>query len=446
MTDASHIEVIAAGPSSSASAFDVDGVLVETFRRAVAAIDQLGALRGVARPARTIDRDHLLAYCTTTVHIDRAPMPAWAELSGVYATAGGRQLQAHRNFPQHADGVVARLGCEPTKESVAAAMAERDAFELEAELISDGMIGAVVRTLDEWDEHPHAAATHDLPLTSTSMVGDASPLAAGAGTSDAPLAGVRVVDCSRVLAGPVAGSMLADGGADVVRGSADHLPSVPIGVVATGFGKRNASIDLRTPEGRAAMDDLLGDAEVFIDAYRPGALAAHGYSPERVAELRPGIVVVQISAFDWVGPWAGRRGFDSIVQTTTGVRHAGGAAALGGDGSPIGLPVQALDYATGFLAVALAGELLARQRTDGGSLLGRTSLLRTRDELVSRSGPRSFTPAAVAVPDGLFDELALDEAASAAFGGSTVRAVRPLVGAWRSAPRALGTSPAHWAT
>ena len=162
--------------------------------------------------------------------------------------------------------------------------------------------------------------------------------------------------------------------------------------MATGFGKRNASLDLRTESGAEAMDALLDDTDVWIDAYRPGALEAHGFSAERAAARRPGVVVVQISAFDWTGPWAGRRGFDSIVQSTTGVRWAGGEAAVDGAGAPldrgpIGLPVQALDYATGFLAAGVAAQLVAHQRSVGGSWLARLSLLRTRNWLVARGGP-----------------------------------------------------------
>ncbi len=118
--------------------------------------------------------------------------------------------------------------------------------------------------------------------------------------------------------------MLASFGADVLRVGADHLPSIPICVMATGSGKRNTSIDLRSSEGTETIRRVLADPDVWLDAYRPGAMDGYGLTPELVAELRPGIVIVQISAFDWIGPWAGRRGFDSIVRSTTGIRAAGG--------------------------------------------------------------------------------------------------------------------------
>ncbi|MGB3734657.1 MAG: CoA transferase [Ilumatobacter sp.] len=436
-----HIGTV--GPANvAASAFDVDGLLVDTARFAVGSIDGCGNQRGTPPPVRTIDREHLLAYCTTYVDLDGAEVPAWADLSGVYPTVGGRHLQVHCNFPHHAAGVVARLGCAADRASVASAIAERDAFELEAELIDDGMVGAAVRTLDEWDAHPHAVATHTLPLMSVDTIGDADPLPLDAAvhSADRPLAGLRVLDCSRVLAGPVAGQALAGFGADVLRVGADHLPSVEVGVISTGFGKRNTSLDLRTDAGRAAMAALIAEADVWIDAYRPGALASHGFTPERVAEIRPGIVVVQVCAFDQVGPWAGRRGFDSIVQSTTGIRWAGGEHGRHADGRPIGtptgLPVQALDYATGFLAAGLAAQLVAHQRAAGGSWVGRTSLLRARDHLAARRAPATFTPASVTVDAKYLGSVESD------FG--RVTAVKPFAGTWPAPPERLGTSAPTW--
>jgi crotonobetainyl-CoA:carnitine CoA-transferase CaiB-like acyl-CoA transferase len=388
-----------------------------------------------APPARTIELDHVLAYCTTHLEVDGEPVPAWADLSGVYATADRRHLQIHCNFPHHAAGVVELLGTVDDRDAVSAAIARRDAFELEAELIDAGMIGAAVRTLDEWDAHPHAIATRDLPLVSVEQIGSAPPL------DDKPWGETRVLDCSRVLAGPVAGQLLASFGADVLRLGAAHLPSVPVGVMSTGFGKRNAFADLRTESGRAAMRDLLTGADIWVDAFRPGALADHGFSPERVAELRPGIVIVQISAFDWVGPWAGRRGFDSIVQSTTGIRWAGGEFAVDPDGSPagsgpMGLPVQALDYATGFLAAGVVAQLLWHQREVGGSWLARVSLLRTRNRLVAMRAPGPFAPAAVRVDQRHLSTVDSD------FGRLT--AVRPFVGEWPHPPTALGSSDPVW--
>jgi CoA-transferase family III len=438
-----HIRVT--GPDHVASsAFDVDRLLASSAVYAVAAADAFGPDRGVQVSPLTIDLAHLLAFCTTHVEVDGEPIPAWADLSGVYPTLGGRHLQIHCNFPHHADGVVRRLGCAPERASVAAAIAERDAFELEAELIDDGMIPAAVRSLDEWDAHPHAVATRDLPLITVEQIGTADPLPARlTAPGGDKLDGLRVLDCTRVLAGPVAGQMLAGFGADVVLLGAEHLPSVDVGVMSTGFGKRNAFADLRTDVGRKAMRRLLETADVWIDAFRPGAFAGHGFETERVAELRPGIVIVEISAFDWHGPWAGRRGFDSIVQSTTGVRWAGGARAVDDSGEslgsePIGLPVQALDYATGFLAAGVASQLVQHQRTVGGSWLARLSLLRTRNWLCELGGPHPFVPSPVLADPQFLATIDSD------FGRLGALLLFP--GECPTAPQRLGTSDPVWAS
>jgi len=414
-----------------ASAFDVERLLAATSVHAVAAID------GFAGPTEQleVDIDQVAAYSTTRLAIDGEPVPVWSDLSGVYATADGHHLQIHCNFPHHTDGVVDLLGTSHDRAEVAAAIGRHDAVGLETTLVERGMIAAAVRTLDEWDAHAHAHATAALPLLDVEQIGEADPRP-GSDWSER-----RVLDCSRVLAGPVAGQLLAGVGADVLRVGAEHLPSVPVGVIATGFGKRNAFVDLRTVVGRDVMATLLGDTDVWIDAFRPGAMAAHGLPPERVAALRPGVVIVQISAFDWVGPWAGRRGYDSIVQSTTGIRWAGGEVATDDTGrptgaGPTGLPVQALDYATGFLAAGAAARLLRHQRRAGGSWLVRLSLLRTRNWLVGLRGPRPYVPAPVPVDPRRIDSI------DSEFGRIT--AVRPFVGKWRSAPRRLGTSEPTW--
>lgn len=422
-----HLTIVP-GAGRAASAFDVDRALAASAAFAVAAGDE----RTGRGDGRVIDLDHVRSFCTTHVVVDGSPVPGWAPLSGVYATADGH-VQVHCNFPHHAAAVCATLGTPPVPAAVAAAMAERTSDELETELADAGAIAAAIRTLDAWDRHPHAAATRDLPTVGIERLAASPPTDA----ADRP----RVLDCSRVLAGPVAGQLLATGGADVLRLGAAHLPTVDVGVISTGFGKRNADVDLRTGRGRAAMERLLAGADVWIDAYRPGALAGHGFSPERAAELNPGIVVVQISAFDWTGPWAGRRGFDSIVQSTTGVRWAGGELAVDDDGGPThpgptGLPVQALDYATGFLAAGVAEALLTHRRREGGAWLARLSLLRTRDWLVSLAPPTPYVPSPVtARPEHL-------GTVDTEFGHVT--AVTPFAGDWPSPPRRLGTSEPTW--
>ncbi len=375
-----------------------------------------------------------LALSSFTAHVrcDGQPVPKWASLSGHYRTADDRFIQLHCNFPHHAAGAAARLGVAQDRSAFEDAISHWDAFDLETALIDDGMIAAAYRTMDEWNDHSHANAVEPLPLLDFARSGYGPSRSRP--TGDLPLIGVHVLDCSRVLAGPVAGQTLANLGADVLRIGADHLPSVEIGVMATGTSKRNASVDLRTAEGRATFTDLVKDAHVVIDAFRPGALAQYGFSAEEITALSPGVSVIEICAFDWVGPWAGRRGFDSIVQSTTGIAVAG--AEQCGSAEPVHLPVQSLDYCTGFFAAAAAIRAIAENRVTGGSWNAKLSLIRTRNWFVALGGPKPFEQAAITpTPDQLatvpsdFGELEL---------------VRPFVGRWSHGPKQLGTSEPVW--
>jgi len=400
------------GTPGFSSCFDVD-----TASLAAAALANLA--HGVA----DLDAARVAATFATAVSVDGAPVPAWADLSGNYRTSDGGFIQFHCNFPHHAAGVVARLGCEPTREAVQHAVLDHDPRQLEAQLIADGMIAARMRALDEWAEHPHAVATLDLPLVTVERIADGA-----ARSADRRL---RVLDGSRVLAGPVAGTTLAAHGAEVLRVGAAHLPAVEIGVIATGFGKRNVFVDVTTSTGRNTFADLLGGADVWIDAYRPGAFASHGFDVDAVT---PGSVVVQLSAFDWVGPWAGRRGYDSIVQTTTGIAAEGMRRA--GTDVPTPLPVQALDYCTGLLAAFAARRLVDHQADVGGTWLVRLSLLRTRNWLVGLAPSEPFTPATPVI-----DPAALHTVPTA---WGDVTAPLPLGGGWLTPPQPLGSSEPVW--
>ena len=192
---------------------------------------------------------------------------------------------------------------------------------------------------------------------------------------DGPLAGIRVLDLSRVIAGPVAGRTLAVHGADVLLISGPELPAIPWLTIDTGRGKLTSFVDLKNEQGQRTLRDLTAQADIFSQGYRPQALAALGYSPEDAARINPGIVYVSLSAYGHAGPWAERRGFDSLVQTATGFNHAEGEAA--GIEGPKELPAQMLDHATGYLMAFGAMIAKARQSREGGSWHVRVSLAQT---------------------------------------------------------------------
>jgi crotonobetainyl-CoA:carnitine CoA-transferase CaiB-like acyl-CoA transferase len=178
-----------------------------------------------------------------------------------------------------------------------------------------------------------------------------------------------------VIAGPVAGRTLAAHGADVLLISGPDLPVIPWLTIDTGRGKLTSFVELKSEQGRGVLRGLLADADIFSQGYRPRAIAGVGFSPEDAAKINPGIVYVSLSAYGHAGPWAERRGFDSLVQTSTGFNHAEGQA-LGVEG-PKELPAQMLDHASGYLMAFGAMMARARQSREGGSWHVRVSLAQT---------------------------------------------------------------------
>lgn len=237
------------------------------------------------------------------------------------------------------------------------------------------MVVAAMRSFDEWDRHPQGQAIAAQPLLTIERIGEADPRPLPKYGHDArPLKDIRVLDLTRIIAGPVCGRALAAYGADVMLVNSPHLPNIA-NLIDTSRGKLSVQADLDTADGRIALANLLRSAHVFVQGYRPGGMAALGFGPQDAARLRPGIVYVSLSAYGAVGPWANRRGFDSLVQTAAGFNQAEAAAA--GQEAPKPLPMQILDHASGYLMAFGAQVALARQATEGGSWHVRVSLAQT---------------------------------------------------------------------
>ncbi|MFM0555535.1 CoA transferase [Paraburkholderia sediminicola] len=310
------------------------------------------------------------------LRVDDGPPPALRDpVTGFYETRDGRWIQLHTNFAHHLWGVLQVLGCENDPAAVAGAIRKWDGAALDQTLADAGLCAALIRTPDEWGALDQAKAIAGLPLFEIERIGDAPAEPPREGSADRPLAGVRVLDLSRIIAGPVAGRALAQHGADVLMINGPHLPNIAPLVIDNGRGKRSALADLRDAAGREVLRGLVADADVFLQAYRPGALAARGFGPEELARVRPGIVYVSVSAYGHEGPWAQRRGFDSLVQSASGIAFTERQAA--GWNEPKHLPCQALDHATGYLAAFGAMAALARRATEGGSWHVRVSLAQT---------------------------------------------------------------------
>lgn len=347
-----------------------------TIAAAGLAAAEIWKLRGGEAQDVHVDMRHALVECRSERYLrldDKPPPPAWDAIAGVYRTGDNRFVRCHTNFRHHRDAVCKVLACEPEREKVQAALMQWKGEDFETAAYAAGGVVALMRSYDEWSALPQARALAELPLIAIEKIGDAPPKPWPKG--DRPLAGLRVLDLSRVIAGPVAGRTLAAHGADVLLISGPELPAIPWLTIDTGRGKLTTFIELKSEPGRAQLRELLKSADIFSQGYRPRALAALGFSPEDAASINPGIVYVTLSAYGHAGPWAERRGFDLLVQTTTGFNHAEGQAA--GIDAPKELPAQMLDHATGYLMGFGAMMAKARQAREGGSWHVRVSLAQT---------------------------------------------------------------------
>jgi crotonobetainyl-CoA:carnitine CoA-transferase CaiB-like acyl-CoA transferase len=293
-------------------------------------------------------------------------------IMGVYPTKDGRWSYLHCNFPNHRAAALSVLGVPEDRDAVARAVLNWNAADLEEAIIAAKGAGGMARTKAEWAQHPQAAAIAALPLMEIVRIGDSSPEAFPAG--DCPLSGVRVLDLTRVLAGPTCARTLAEHGADVLKITAPHLPNLGYQEFDTGHGKLSAHLDLREQRDVDVLRGLVREADVFSQGYRPGTLGSRGLSPEELAALRPGLVYVSLCAFSHAGPWAPRRGFDTVVQTVSGITTRQAEVVPCKAPGPQFYPVSAIDYCTGYLMAFGAMVALARRAREGGSWLVRISL------------------------------------------------------------------------
>ncbi len=359
------------------SSFAVGMAAQTGIAAAALAACEVGHVRGQPRQNVSVDMAHAALECTNWFSVDGRVPEVWDKFSGLYACRDG-WVRVHANFRHHRDGALRLLGLDPdtaTREQAEARMADWQALAFEDAAAKAGLVVAALRSFDEWDAHPQRAAAAAQPLMHIEKIGDAPPLKLPSVLADErPLARLRVLDLTRILAGPVCGRALAAYGADVLLVNSPNLPNIEA-IAETSRGKLSTHVDLHTPGGQATLDTLVAQAHVFVQGYRPGALASLGQSAAEIAKKRPGIVCVSLSAYGEEGPWAGRRGFDSLVQTATGFNVAEMQAA--GSATPKPLPMQILDCATGHLMAFGAAAALVKQQQEGGSWHVRLSLART---------------------------------------------------------------------
>ncbi|MBP0445096.1 CoA transferase [Roseomonas sp. SSH11] len=282
----------------------------------------------------------------------------------------GRWFLPHLNLPVLSARVLGVLGCESTPEAVSAAVAGWDPVELEEAIAAAGACGGAIRTQAEWLAHPQGAYLAGRPVVELERTGPSAPEAFHPG--DRSLSGIRVLDLTRILAGPVGSRGLAEHGADVLMVTARDLPQTPEHVRDTSHGKRSCFLDLKTAEGASRFAELVREADVVVNGYRPGALARLGFGMEELVRLRPGIIQVTVSCYGSGGPFAERAGWEQVAQAVTGICETQGAAIGAGQPKLVFAPV--CDYTTGYLATYGALLALARRAREGGSWAVHVSL------------------------------------------------------------------------
>lgn len=339
------------------------------------------ALLAATRRPVEVAAGHVAAAVRSEAHLrldGERPLDGFAPMSRFWQAADG-WVRTHGNYPWHREALVRALGAADDVDAVASAIKDIPARELESRVVAAGGIAAAVRTPAQWLAEPQGQAVAARQLVETRRLGGAAPRAGR----------FRVLDLTRVIAGPVCTRFLAALGADVLRIDPPHRPERP-GSYDTLLGKRTAVLDAGTPDGLARLHELLDQADVLVHGYRPGSLRRFGLGIEDLAERHPGLVVVALSAWGSTGPWGERRGFDSIVQAASGIATASAESAVESTGRPGALPCQLLDHGTGYLCAAAVLDGLRRQSEIGGTWLRELSLARTAHWLLGQ--PRAGRP------------------------------------------------------
>ena len=442
----------------------VGDVALAAIGTALRAASAFGQQRGAPESGVTVDRSHVAAAVRSERHFRIAGQPGrapFAPLSHFWRTADG-WVRTHGNYPWHRRALLTALGLtsfltgpddDASVEAVAGAVAEQKAAEIEDRVFAMGGVAAALRSPEGWAAHPQGQTLAGEPLIDHQILGSALPRQRE--SAPLPMTGIRVLDLTRVMAGPVCTRYLGALGADVLRIDPPGRPDLNPGFAAdTLLGKRSTFLDLASPGDQAVLHELLDGADVVVHGYRPGALDRFGLGSADLAARHAGLVVVHFDAWGHAGPWLGRRGFDSIVQAASGI-----AMLESVDGSTPGvMPCQLLDHGTGYLAAAAAVDGLRRQSLVGGTVIRSLSLARTAAWLTgTRTGSASpqHEPSGPTEPSGPSDRTGplTSQAWTAEFdspAGSIVAVAppggldgRPLE--WARPPAAYGADPPGWA-
>ncbi|OVZ54771.1 acyl-CoA transferase [Pigmentiphaga sp. NML080357] len=431
--------VVFRGAGSLPSVFPVTDLAAAAIGAAGLAVAEVLALRHGQLPEVQVDKRLASFWFGSSLRpVGWKLPPAWDPIAGDYEAADG-WIRLHTNAPHHRAAALRVLGCAGDRASVAEAVRRWQALDLENAVVEQKGCAAQMRSLADWAAHPQGAAVAAEPLVWRTTA-PATDKPAWPVSRDRPLQGVRVLDMTRIIAGPVATRFLAGYGAEVLRLDPPGWDE-PVAAPELTLGKRCARLDLRGTEGRRTFRQLLRDADVLVHGYRSDALSSLGFDAEQRRRINPGLVDVSLDAYGWTGPWKTRRGFDSLVQMSCGIADAGMRAL--GQPRPAPLPVQALDHATGYIMAAAAARGLAERLRSGAGGEARTSLARTAALLVQGKAPADTAALAAETRD----DCTMPSEMTAWGRARRVKAPVEIAGAamaWNLPAGPLGASPATW--
>ncbi|MBV1702089.1 MAG: CoA transferase [Hyphomicrobiales bacterium] len=425
------------GTDSLPSIFPVSDFATATIGAAALSLSRLMANGGHA-PQVNVDRRLASLWFNLTIQPIGWQLPSlWEPIAGDYQGSNG-WIRLHTNAPHHRMAALAVLQCPATREDVARAVASWDIHALEAAIVDNGGCAAVMRSLSDWAKHPQGIAIQNQPLiafhsyTGATTQWRPSPLR--------PLEGLKVLDLTRVLAGPIATRWMAGYGADVLRVDPPHWDEGAV-IPEVTPGKRCIRLDLTKSADRQTFETLLASADVLVHGYRADALEHLGYGEARRRQIRPALIDVSLNAYGWSGPWQHRRGFDSLVQMSTGIADAGMLAAHASQPKP--LPVQALDHGTGYLMAAAVVRGMHALIHENRAYSARLSLARTAAFLIQCPRQTDALPMAALNPDDIAAPV------ERTFWGNAQRLHSPAIidgapMAWDRPAGPLGTGAPHW--
>jgi hypothetical protein len=367
------------GTAQLASEFPVTDFAVAAIGAAGMALAELINVLFKHQPQVVVDRKLASLWFGWSIQPIGWQMPAaWDSIAGDYKTQDG-WIRLHTNAPLHKAAALRVLQCADDRAAVAEEVATWSGEALETAIVEQKGCAAVMHSLGEWQAHPQGKSVAAEPLIAWSSSEAAFPASTWRPNQQQPMAGLKVLDLTRILAGPIATRSLAGYGAEVLRLDPPGWDEPSVAPEVT-LGKRCARLDLKSPTGRATFERLLAEADVLVHGYRPDALSRLGYGEAERRRINPRLIDVSLNAYGWSGPWAGRRGFDSLVQMSSGIAHYGMEGAQSNRPKP--LPVQALDHATGYLMAAAVIRALLWRVTDHRASVARLSLARVAHSLV----------------------------------------------------------------